>query len=93
MEKHDASPLTKALDTLQKMEPAPRSKAEAAIKKYLASDHSGCPYPDCESEWITGGFVEINGNSAHQECCCHDCGRSWNDIYTLTGVELNDPVE
>ena len=63
------------------------------VKKYLESGYSRCPYPDCLSQDIEGGFVEVDANGAHQECSCNTCGRSWTDQYRLVGVKLDDPVK
>ena len=55
-------------------------------KFYL--DHCGnlCPY--CESGNVNGdGFVETDSGCAWQKVDCLDCGKSWRDLYTLTGVE------
>ena len=45
-----------------------------------------CPFSDCESGDIEGESVEIDANGASQKTSCNCCGRSWTDLYTLTGV-------
>lgn len=54
-------------------------------QNYLKGDSGKCPY--CGDSDITGGFVEISGNQAWQECGCSACDASWTDIYTLSDVE------
>mgnify|MGYP001612083688 CR=1 FL=1 len=55
------------------------------IKRYLKTP-SKCPY--CGSPDITGKSIDVDGSTATQEvgCDANDCGRSWIDVYTLTGV-------
>lgn len=65
----------------------------SAKRKYLQSGHAKCPYTGCEIDDIEGGFVEIDANGAHQTCMCHKCGRSWEDVYTLTDVKLLDGID
>lgn len=53
--------------------------------KYLKNGYNLCPF--CNGNDITGGHVEIDGGSAWQRIGCNDCGKMWDDIYTLTDVE------
>jgi len=55
---------------------------------YLKDTKGCCPF--CKSNDIVGGPVEIGKNSAFQSVSCTDCGRDWQDIYTLTGVQETD---
>jgi hypothetical protein len=40
----------------------------------------------CRQEEIEGGNFEMNGNGVSQRVECLCCGKSWHDLYTLTGV-------
>ena len=47
---------------------------------------SGIPCPFCESEDVdTTGPVQTDIGVAWQPVFCNDCGKEWNDQYTLTG--------
>jgi len=74
-----------------KRKETPEAKKQAAIKNYMTEEPNKCPY--CKSEQIEGSLPIIEGVKAYQECYCNDCGGSWSDTYTLTGVELHDPVK
>lgn len=53
---------------------------------YLKSGGAKCPV--CSSESIEAhGSVEVNGESAHLAVSCNDCDATWDDAYTLSGIE------
>ena len=54
-------------------------------KKAYLKNSGKCPY--CKSEDISGGFVQVDGDTAWQELTCNDCDEQWNDVYTLSDVE------
>jgi hypothetical protein len=58
-------------------------------EEYVKDGYSKCPSPDCGSEIIDGGFVEVDSGHCHQNCVCNDCGREWTDIYKLVAIEEN----
>lgn len=58
---------------------------ELKLKRYLLNGNHACPI--CSSDSITGGFIEVDDGKAWQEVVCNECGNTWNDLYTLTGVE------
>lgn len=58
---------------------------KAMEKKYL--DRRGVECPFCESSDIEGQEINIDGGGAWQEVSCNTCGKSWNDLYELTGIE------
>ena len=43
--------------------------------------------PNCGSEQIEGGSIDVEGENAYQQVSCNDCDQQWNDIYQLVGVE------
>lgn len=60
------------------------------VAEYLKSS-AHCP--NCNSEDIVGGFVEIDSDGAHQQVTCQDCWMVWMDVYTLTGMEIVQEAE
>ncbi len=44
--------------------------------------------PNCESDEIEGGNVEIENDRAIQKVWCLVCEATWNDIYKHIGREL-----
>lgn len=62
-----------------------------SLREYIANSGNRCPHcgsfsieaPDCP---------EVEGAAAHQRVVCNDCGKEWNDLYTLIGVDL-DPSD
>lgn len=61
---------------------------EKQIEEYLRHKGVCCPY--CVAPTIEGGFVETGAGNARQKMRCTDCGRTWTDVYMLTGIE-EDP--
>jgi len=53
-------------------------------KEYIGSNHK-CPY--CHSTNISGWRIETDDGEAYQPITCNECEKSWNDLYTLTGIE------
>lgn len=59
---------------------------EQMIKDYVDSRGSYCPY--CKSKNIEGtGNRDYDDNWASNHIVCKDCGKEWDDIYTLTGID------
>jgi len=63
------------------------------IETYLA--HDGLRCPACESDQLTNkdkltAQDSIDGNKIYQLCECMDCRFKWHDVYSLTGVEINE---
>jgi DNA-directed RNA polymerase subunit RPC12/RpoP len=51
--------------------------------------HNGNACPKCGSTNISSiDFVQADGMSAWQDIACRDCGAEWQDLYTLTGIDL-----
>src|SRR3954452_12074338 len=59
-----------------------------AVRNYITGGGNHCPY--CLDEDISGSSVEIDAGYAWQEVDCSACGRSWHDLYTLTGIDTLD---
>ena len=53
-------------------------------KAYVRSGGSKCP--ECNSDQIEGGHMEIDGPTAWQSITCLDCNATWDDIYQLIGI-------
>lgn len=60
-------------------------KRPMTIKEYCALEEPRCSY--CYSDEIVGGSIQIDGNIAWQPITCVDCGKKWNDIYTIAAYE------
>lgn len=60
--------------------------SEEKVKEYVDSKGLSCPY--CGSGDLIGGSVTVDAGHATQEVQCGLCGRSWDDVYTLTGLEV-----
>jgi len=61
------------------------------IKEYVKNGYSRCPV--CKSDLIEGGPIEVDSETAWQKVGCNDCNAVWNDIYTLSSVELLEEDE
>ena len=56
---------------------------------YIKSGGVKCPF--CGEAGIAGGAYDTgDAGVVTQEVCCDICERTWTDIFTLTGVVLND---
>ena len=60
-------------------------KHDAEIRAYVKGNSSECLF--CHSSDITGGSIQVDSNCARQSVTCGNCSASWNDIYTLTGID------
>lgn len=57
------------------------------LKKYIESGYGDCPV--CKTnDKLEGGNWESDGNQAWREYECGNCGTTFEDIYTLTDVEI-----
>ena len=54
-------------------------------RRYL-NHSSACPI--CESGDVSGGSMDMDGDSAWQSVTCMSCGAEWDDIYKLNSVEI-----
>ena len=51
--------------------------------EYIDNGGTLCPY--CRSYNIAGDHIQVDAGSAWQDVRCDDCGKEWQDTYTLTG--------
>ena len=76
----------------EKKKAAKRPKLTAKRKAdYLATGGNRCPY--CHSERIESGPVETSHLGYSAIVDCHECGRVWTDIYSVTDVAEIDCEE
>lgn len=61
---------------------------KAQRKNYVENGYSHCP--KCKSSNIEAGSLEVSDNQVWQDVKCLDCGLEYNDIYTLTSVEVRE---
>ena len=54
------------------------------IAEYIKKGGVRCP--NCTSDNLNGGSIEIDGGCAYQGVCCLDCAAEWVDEYKLVGV-------
>lgn len=47
----------------------------------------GTKCPNCRSEDIEGGYMQVDGETAWQDIVCNSCGGHWRDLYSLIGFE------
>lgn len=65
---------------------------EEKQKEYVDNDGMTCPY--CEHNDIEGnGGLSIEYNKVFQDVKCLECGKYWTDIYTLTGIHVDEKGE
>lgn len=58
-------------------------------REYIASGGSKCPF--CKSTNIEGcGERDFDGDHAYNGCECLACGKTWDDVYSLTGINEDD---
>jgi len=55
--------------------------------QYLSNNGAMCPF--CQSDNIEGDTLQSDGD-VWQNVRCLDCGREWQDIYTLTAIDQPD---
>jgi len=68
-----------------------RHLTKEEVDKYVGVHGVYCPFEDCGSRNIEGyGSFDMDANSAWQDIHCNDCGRSWTDEYSLTGVQAHE---
>ena len=73
-------------DSLLKLNMVKNGLTEDAKKDYVESGYGCCP--KCKSTNVEGGSLEMGDNQVWQVVNCIDCGLAYQDIYTLTDVEV-----
>ena len=69
--------------------PASNTLTRQQKSRYLSRRGTHCPF--CDSDQIEGtGDRDYDGDWNSQVVECRACGKRWQDIYTLTGVEPED---
>lgn len=60
-----------------------RRLSDAEKQRYVDRDYCKCPY--CLKGGIESGPARSSEreNCFVAEVCCHDCGRTWTDVYKL----------
>jgi len=67
------------------------SNSQTLANEYRENDFEGCPY--CGKDIFEKLYVENEPSSAEEEYihrACSDCKRGWTEIYTRSGVILDD---
>jgi predicted Zn-ribbon and HTH transcriptional regulator len=60
------------------------------VKPYIQRRGVACPF--CASSNIEGRQFDVQAGTAWQPMSCTDCGREWNDVYTLDTIsEIRQP--
>jgi len=57
---------------------------DAQKKKYVDSQGLNCPY--CNDGDLEGGCMQGDGNWITMPVTCDNCNKTWQEIYTLTGI-------
>ena len=68
-----------------------KSSERARIERdYIRKGGAFCP--ECGSPQITAGSNEADGNYIVSKVRCEEdaCGAEWQDIFTLTGMEVTE---
>lgn len=52
---------------------------------YMAKNGTVCP--ECQSKKLDAGQIEVDGKTAWCPVECLDCGSTWEDVYTLSGIQ------
>lgn len=48
-------------------------------------EEEGLYCPQCESNDLEGGTLQLHGVEVHQKVNCNDCDAWWEDVYRLSG--------
>lgn len=59
---------------------------DVRAKSYVENGGYACPF--CDSADIVSGGLDADGHVALAEVECNGCGKTWKDVFTLTGVKL-----
>ena len=56
-------------------------------EKYLASGGDHCPYCSAAAIGYNEEATTLRDGVSEQPAVCRYCGKTWTDIFTLTGVD------
>lgn len=59
---------------------------EEQERDYVAGGGASCPYCGSSNISTTGSIENLGGACGTQPVECETCGKTWNDVLTLTGV-------
>lgn len=62
-----------------------KNKKQMTEQEYRELGGGRCPY--CHSDNITGDAIEVDGSIAWQPVSCDDCGKDWEENYSLIGYQ------
>lgn len=62
----------------------PEDEENDRTGQYLADGGNICPY--CQSNDLDSGRIEADSTGAWTTVTCNNCLKTWDDVYTLTGV-------
>jgi transposase-like protein len=63
---------------------------DKARQDYIEKDGVRCPYCNNTSLEPLGQLTSNSSGGAYQDIHCDNCGRTWTDEYTLTGITTED---
>jgi hypothetical protein len=66
----------------------PKLLTPEMVRDYVDCQGTHCPF--CHSSEIEAGKVEADGASAWSPVTCNECGKEWQDVFFLGGVDLLD---
>jgi hypothetical protein len=65
--------------------PVSRKLTAEEQAEYIKHRSGTCPW--CKHDEIEGDSYDYEGDTVAQRIRCLHCGREWDDVYTLTGIE------
>jgi hypothetical protein len=57
-------------------------------KEYIENSGGFCPF--CYSGNLEADSIQADGKDAWCDVTCKDCHKTWRDVYTLTGFEVDE---
>lgn len=76
--------LAKSLETISQ-----ETAEQHLVSEYVREGGGLCP--QCRSNEIEGGSIDVNGSSAYQNVVCKCCSSTWTDHYRLVGFDEFEP--
>jgi transposase-like protein len=58
--------------------------------QYILEGGVSCPF--CRESDLHCGEVTVDGGYCFQNATCAECGATWTDEYTLTGITYEEPT-